>query len=187
MLKILFLRAYFILKEKISKSLILGIIIAIFGSLLIGISDLRVEGNFLYGDLLALGGAVMIAAYFLIASKLRKDLSLIPYVSVVYSITTFFLYIFVKLKGYSLITYDLNDYIIFLLLAIGPNVIGHSSLNWALKYLSPSIVSASILGEPVGSTVLAFLILHEVPPFGTLIGGILILIGIYIVSQKDSF
>lgn len=177
------LGSYLIFKEKISNSLLVGILIAVVGSIIIGFSDLKIAGSFLYGDILALAGAVMIAAYVLIAGRLRKELSLLPYVFVIYSISAGFLYIFVLGQGYKLIDYNLIDYIIFLLLALGPNLIGHTSLNWALKYVSSPVVATSILGEPVGSTILAFFILNEVPPVGTLIGSIFILSGIYLAVR----
>lgn len=180
------LGSYLIFKERISTSLIVGIVVAVVGSVIIGFSDLKVAGSFLYGDLLALAGAVMIAGYVLIASKLRQKLSLLPYVFVIYSISVLFLYIFVLGQGYKLTGYSLSDYIIFLLLALGPNLIGHTSFNWALKYVSSPVVATSILGEPVGSTILAFFILNEIPPVGTLIGSIFILGGIYLAVREDN-
>lgn len=107
------LGSYLIFKEEASASLIVGIVVAVVGSVIIGFSDLKVAGNFLYGDLLALAGAVMIAGYVLIASKLREELSLLPYVFVIYSISALFLYIFVLGQGYKLVSYSLNDYFIF--------------------------------------------------------------------------
>ena len=73
----------------------------------------------------------------------------------------------------------------FLLLAIVPQVIGHSSLNWSLRYLSPTFVTAAVLGEPVGSTILAYLILHEVPSVLKILGGTIILAGIYICARAE--
>ncbi len=179
------LGSYFIFKEQISPKLILGIGLAISGSIVIGISDLKLAGNFLYGDLLALGGAVMIAGYVLIAGRLRQKLALFPYVFLVYLFTACFLLFFVLLTNYSLVGYQTADYLIFLALAVGPNIIGHTTINWSLKYISPPVVAASILGEPIGSTVLAFLILGEVPPLATLAGGAVILTGIYFAAQSD--
>ncbi|MFW5996226.1 MAG: DMT family transporter [Halanaerobiaceae bacterium] len=179
------LGAFLIFRRKTPAKIIFGIVIAILGSIIIGASDLKITGNFFYGDMLALTGAVMIAAYYLIASRLRKNLHLIPYVFVIYSTTALFLLFYVLIGGYSLSTYGAKDFFIFLLLAVGPNVIGHTCLNWAIKYVSPSVVSASILGEPIGSTLLAVLILGEIPPAGTIIGGTVILCGIYITARAD--
>ena len=179
------LGSYFIFKEQISPKLILGITLAIGGSIVIGVSDLKLAGSFIYGDLLALGGAVMIASYVLIAGKLRQKLALFPYVFLVYIFTAFFLLLFVLFANYPLFDYQPADYLIFLALAIGPNIIGHTTINWALKYISPPVVAASILGEPIGSTLLAFFILGEVPPLGTLIGGTIILTGIYFAARSE--
>ncbi len=82
--------------------------------------------------------------------------------------------------GYAAVTY-----LMFLLLAVGPQLIGHSSINWALGHLSAPFVSVAILGEPVGATVLAFLLLGEAPAPATLAGGALILAGVYLASRGE--
>jgi drug/metabolite transporter (DMT)-like permease len=76
--------------------------------------------------------------------------------------------------------------LMFLLLAVGPQIVGHSSLNWALRYLSPTFVTAAVLGEPVGSAILAHLVLQESPSTSEILGGAVILAGIVVCSRAEA-
>ena len=87
--------------------------------------------------------------------------------------------------GYSLVGYSTNTYVMFVLLAVVPQLIGHSSLNWSLRFVSATLVTIAVLGEPIVATTLAFLILNEAPTLSEIGGGILILVGIF-VAFKDS-
>jgi drug/metabolite transporter (DMT)-like permease len=70
------------------------------------------------------------------------------------------------------------------LLALVPQLFGHSTFNWALRYLSAAYVSITLLGEPIGSAILAYFILDEIPSGLMVFGAILILVGIFIASYK---
>jgi len=138
------------------------------------------------GDLLALVGAFMAAAYVLIGRRLRSKLSLVSYVFLVYGVAAITLVlIMIGLKqipwGYPGIAY-----LWFILLAFVPQLLGHSSFNWALGYVSAAFVSIMLLGEPIGSTILAYFLLGEKPTVIKLIGAILILIGIYYASKSEA-
>jgi len=87
--------------------------------------------------------------------------------------------------GYKPFPYSNKAYLWFILLAIIPQLLGHSIFNWALKYISAAYVSISLLGEPVGSTILAYMILHETPGGLKIFGAILILAGIYLASRSE--
>jgi drug/metabolite transporter (DMT)-like permease len=180
------LAARFLLKEQVSSRMFAGIAIATVGGAIIGWGDFRVSGWALWGDLLAVLGAIAVAAYFLIGRNLRRRLSLLTYVTPTYWTAAVVLTIAMLLSGQAVVGYPLRTYLVVLLMAIGPQVIGHSSFNWALGYLSPTFVTVSILGEPVGSTVLAYWILGETPSTAKLLGGAAILAGIYVCSRAEA-
>mgnify|MGYP006277351451 CR=1 FL=1 len=172
------------LNEKPGLLLLCGIALSCVGSMVIGAGDLSLSMSNLYGDLMALGGSVMAAGYFLVGRHLRKSLSLGVYILSVYGICAIFLAFYILFNGLPLVGYDSMTWFSMIMLALVPTIVGHSSFNWALKYLHASVVSASMLGEPVGATLLAWLILKEKPQTFTFIGGALILCGIYLTSMK---
>lgn len=179
------LAARFLLKEKVPSSMFVGIALATLGGAIIGWGDFRASGLALWGDLLATVGAIMASAYFLIGRNLRRRLSLLAYVTPTYWTAAVVLVVAVLLSGQSLVGYPARSYWMFLLLAIGPQVVGHSSLNWALGYLSPTFVAVSVLGEPIGSTILAYWVLRESPSTLEVLGGAVILAGIYVCGRAE--
>jgi len=179
------LAARFLLKERVPSRMFVGIILATLGGAIIGWTDFRISGWALWGDFLAVMGAIMVSAYFLLGQNVRQRLSLLAYVTPTYWTAALVLGIAVVVSRQSFWGYPARSYLMFLLLAVGPQIIGHSSLNWALRYLSPTFVTATVLGEPVGSTILACLVLREIPSPLKIFGGIVILAGIYICSQAE--
>jgi len=175
----------FLLKEYVPSRMFVGIALATLGGAVIGWGDFRASGLALWGDFLAIVGAIMASTYFLIGRDLRRRVSLLAYVTPTYWVAALVLSIAVLVGGQDLLGYPTRTYWMFLLLAVGPQLIGHSSLNWALRYLSPTFVTAAILGEPVGSTVLAYLVLREIPSALEILGGTVILAGIYICSRAE--
>ncbi|MHC1784547.1 MAG: DMT family transporter [Anaerolineaceae bacterium] len=187
------------LKEKITRSQVIGLGLAMLGGITVGVSkscaisggtitcspltDLMAGGNPQLGNLLALAGAVFVAGYFMIGRKLRKDLSLITYTFLVYGSAAVLLLIAALVMGFPILNYPAGIYGWGLLLALIPQIIGHSSLNWSLKYLPASYVSIAVLGEPVGSSILAMIFLREAPTALEIAGGVLILAGILISSR----
>lgn len=183
------------LREAISGRALLGIIIALAGSGVVGLSDtctwppLRCAlagGGRLpaLGNLLALLGAIMVAGYFLIGRRVRGRFSLPVYIAWVYGSAAGISLLIVAGAGLSLLGYRPETYLWMALIAIFPQLIGHSSFNWALRYLPTAVVTVTTLGEPIGSTILAYAILGETPGWIKLIGGGLILAGIAIVSRE---
>ena len=171
--------------DRVSRRTAIGIAVAAAGGILIGSGDLSLSGGALWGDLLALGGAAMAAGYLLIGRRLRRGLSNLAYVAPVYAVAALLNLGLAALAGLSFGGYAGVAYLIFLLLALGPQLVGHSSINWALGHLSAPFVSVAILGEPVGATLLAYLLLGETPAPGTLAGGALILAGVYLASRGE--
>ena len=129
------------------------------------------------GNFLALLGALTVTGYLIIGRKLRAKISLIPYIFMVYGFAAVTLIIIMFASGNSPFGYAPKTYGWIFLLAALPQLIGHSTYNWALKYMPATFVAVTTLGEPIGSAILAFFILSETPTFATMIGGVFILIG----------
>lgn len=171
---------YVFYREGIRPIGLAGACLAVVGSVIIGVSDFQVGGQALYGDLLAFSGAIFVAGYVLIGRGLRTHLSLLPYIFVVYGMASLVLFLSALLLGNRLGPYPAWTWIYFLALALVPTIGGHTVFNWALKYVKAAVVSVTILGEPIGATVLAYLIFHQVPTALQLLGGSIIIAGLAI-------
>ncbi|HWJ02776.1 MAG TPA: DMT family transporter [Verrucomicrobiae bacterium] len=174
-----------ILKEWVGIKKGLCAALAMFGTALIGYRDFQVAGPAFFGDMLALAGALFVAGYWLIGRHLRERLSLLPYVVVVYGICEIIVLLAVAGTGTSLSPGSLNGFWILVLLAIIPTIFGHTLLNWSIKYVKTPVIAISLLGEPVGASILALLILREVPTSGQMLGGIIILLGIFLYNRFE--
>lgn len=176
--------SHFLLKERITRIVGLGVLIALIGTISIASGDLGIGKTNLYGDVLALIGAVMLGIYLLCGRWFRKRLDLVSYVTPVYATSAAVLTIGCFITGTPLFPYPPREYILFLAIAVVPMIFGHTVYNWALKYVEAPLVSISLLGEPVGATFLAFLILKEVPEPIAIIGGAVTLLGIYLTASR---
>ncbi|HHV71885.1 MAG TPA: DMT family transporter [Clostridia bacterium] len=174
--------SYFLFKEKLSKRAALGGILAFIGSITIGLGDFKVGGIALIGDILALAGAVFVSGYMLCGRELRQRLDLLTYTFLVYGSSTLILFLFCFVFKTSLYPYPTGDYLAFLGLALVCTIFGHTIFNWALRYVQATIVSMSILFEPVGSTILAAFLLREYPTFPQVIGGLIIIVGLSVFT-----
>ncbi|MBA7604583.1 hypothetical protein ES703_11708 [subsurface metagenome] len=177
--------SYFLFQEKLSKQTMLGIAISIIGSIFIGYGNWRLGPSPLFGGILALLGALAVVGYLLIGRRLLRSIGLLSYVSLAYSSAAVLLLLSTLAFGYSLVGYSTTTYIMLALLAVVPQLIGHSSVNWSLRFISATLVTVAVLGEPVGATALALLILNETPTPSEIGGGILILAGIFIAFRKN--
>jgi drug/metabolite transporter (DMT)-like permease len=178
------LGAWFFLKERLGLNLILGIGLSVFGSGLIGYGDIALSKEALMGDGLALLGAMVASGYFLVGRKMRKDQDLLSYIFPVYSTAALILILFALIFQKPFFGYSSSTYFYLFLLALIPQLIGHTTFNWALKYLPASIVVVTILGEPVGSTILAYFILGEGLTMWKVLGGLFIFAGILLALKK---
>jgi drug/metabolite transporter (DMT)-like permease len=179
------------LKEKMSKTVKFGMFIAIVGAFIVGSPEIlsaelstSIAKTSIWGQFLALLGAVFVAGYLLIGRKLRDRVSLITYTFLVYGSAAVFLLILILAMGLPLNGYQPHIWGLFLLMAIFPQLIGHSTYNWALKYMSAVVVSIVALGEPIGATILGFLLLKETPHILEIIGGVILLFGIWIATRN---
>ena len=173
-----FIGTYVFFKERVAFQSIVAVIVAISGSLLISWGDFRVSGAALYGDILALIACAFITGYLLFGQDVRKRLSLMTYTMVVYSVSTITLFFYVLFTGQSFGPYETVDWFWFLMLAIVPNLLGHTLFNWSLKWVSTNAISIAILLEPIGATILAFFIFSESLILSQVIGGIIVILGI---------
>lgn len=164
----------------------IGVVVAFGGGAVIAWGDFRLGVDALIGDALALVGALAAAAYFLAGRGYRRRMSLLTYVVPVYAVCTVALLAMVLGAGDPLTGYPVREYAIFAALAVVPMILGHTILNYALKYLTAPVIATSILGEPVGSTLLALVILGEVPPWITVVGGVIVLAGIGAVVYENN-
>jgi drug/metabolite transporter (DMT)-like permease len=181
--------SHYFFKEKLSKVNIIGISIAIFGVIVLvlgnyGLSSITIDS--MDGNLLALFGGIAAGFYILGGRKIRKSISLINYTFVVYSISTITLFIICIFLSAPINNLSILDFELIFLMAIISGIFGHTLYNWLLKYIKTSIISVALLGEPLASTLLAFTIpwINQIPSIYTLIGGIIIIIGIYLTAKR---
>lgn len=194
------LAAPFVLKEGLSRRTLGGLALAVTGGLVVTFGDrcgFRGPGYFCsegfatadtqaaLGNFLALAGAWGSAGYLIIGRRLRARLSLISYIFLVYSSAAVFLILTMLAFGHSPGGYAPATYLWFLLLALIPQLLGHSSFNWALGFLPAAFVAVTLLGEPIGSAVLAAILLAERPSIVTVFGAVLILVGIAVSARRN--
>ena len=183
------------LREKLSRVVMAGLVLTLAGAAVVGLSDVCapaactslytfVQGSAFLGDVLAVLGALALAIYLVAGRALRAKVSLTSYIFTTYATAALVLVLVVSAARLPVAGYPARSYLWLSLLALVPQLVGHSSFNWALKYLPATFVSVTILGEPAGSIVLAALLLREVPGFVELGGSLLILAGILLASRQ---
>jgi drug/metabolite transporter (DMT)-like permease len=179
-----FIGTYLFFKEKLTLLAIAGGVTAVAGSIVISWGDFRISGMALWGDLLALTACAMVTGYLLFGQNIRKRLDLIPYTFIVYGIAALTLILYNVILRYPFFSYPTSDWGYFLLLAIFPTLLGHSLLNWAVKWVSVNVISMSILFEPIGASILAYFILGEKLHTMQWVGGGIIITGLYLFIRS---
>jgi len=169
---------YIFYREKIARAGLVGAALALIGSVLVGFGDFDVGGRALWGDVLALAGAVFVAGYVLIGRGVRRRLSLSSYTLIVYGTGALVLLLGSLFTGTPLYPYPPGTWLWLALLALVPTICGHTVFNWALRYVRAAVISVSILGEPVGASILAYFIFNQLPSWLQLSGGIIIITGL---------
>ena len=170
--------------ERVSKSGMAGVFLAIAGSVIIGWGDFQISGAAFWGDILSFVSAGVISLHFLFGQILRKELDVLPYTTVCYSASTLCLAVYALLTGQSFTGYSFQTWGCFLGLALFATVGGQCVFNLLLKYLPASAVTMGILGEPVGTILLAFIIFGEKILLQQGIGMLCILGGLWIFFRK---
>ena len=160
---------------------LLGIIILFWGDL---VED---PGNF-EGNLLAFISGALAGLYYLGGRKHRKKISLPTYAFLVYFSSALTMWVVVLLQNLEYREISNSEFQLFFVMALALTLLGHTMQNWALAFLPAYIISITLLAEPIGSGLLAWYFFNEVPSFGVILGGLIVLIGVYnvAVSEIDS-
>lgn len=183
------------LREPPTRQQWIGLAVAMLGALVVALPDMIAAsgtgapaGHAMLGDVLALTGAAAAACYLIAGRKLRTTLDLWPYVGIVYGSAFAVLLMFAAVVHAPVLHQPPRELEIFAALAVGPMLLGHTGLNWALRYLPAYVVNLTLLGEPIGATVLAAVMpgIREIPGTATFFGGALILAGVYVTARAMS-
>lgn len=180
---------HFLIKEKFNYKMIIGITASFVGTVIIALgSSGGSNGSMMLGNLLAITGGIFVAGYLIIGGIVRKSVSAGAYVFVVYSISTIVLFFMCIVSNTPLYPYPAKEFILFACLAFFCSILGHTVYNYLMKYVSATLISVSTLCEPIFASVLALIIFREIPSVNTLIGGTIILTGVfyYIISQQNT-
>jgi len=172
-------------RDQIRRNTVISIVVSVIGGTIIGFGDFTTGGSALWGDFLAVLGAVCAAVYLLLGRNLRRKLSLLPYVVVCYGSAAIILWLIVLALQLPITGYSPQTVAAFWAMALISQIIGHSSYNWALKWFSTSFVAVALLGEPIGSTILAYLIFNEGLTWTKFSGGLFIMSAIYIAASGE--
>ena len=167
-------------KRKITRTAIVGCFIALAGSVVIGFGDFGISGKCLLGDVLALVAAAVISGYFFVGEKVRKEISAVTYSTLSYLFSSVILLIYIAIRSDPLVGFDTSTWLAFLGLAVISTIGGQFVFNLLLKKVPASAVTMSILGEPIGTCILAFLIFKDNISLQQLIGIAVIMMGMVI-------
>jgi len=177
---------FFILKEKFTSKIFIGISMSLIGTIIIALGSTGGStSSMMIGNILAFMGAIFVAGYLVIGGIVRKNVSAGAYVFIVYSVSVIVLFFMCLFTNTPIHPYSPKEFILFLALAVFCSILGHTVYNYLMKYISATLISISTLCEPIFASILALIIFKEVPSIYTLIGGIIILGGVfyYIVFQ----
>jgi drug/metabolite transporter (DMT)-like permease len=178
--------SWIVLGESLKPSLVIGLALALCGSVVISFAEARaaISTRPFLGNALALAGAMAVSGYWLIGRRMRRGLALVPYVTVVYGSAALLLLAATAITAQPMTGFEPATYGWFLLLALLPQLLGHSSFNWALGHLPAAYVAVATLGEPIGAAILAFFFLGETPTVLKAFAAILILAGIFLALER---
>jgi drug/metabolite transporter (DMT)-like permease len=179
------LLARVLLRERVPPRGAAGIALAIAGGVAMAGGDVALGRSALVGDLLALAGALAAAVYFVTGRRVRARLSLGAYVGVVYPVAAAALVVLAAVAGTPLRGFAPRTWAALALLALVPQLVGHSLLNWSLRWLSAPFVAVAILAEPVLAILLAIPVLGERPSLVQVGGGLVLLAGVALASSAE--
>lgn len=179
--------AYFFLGERLSKVNVSGIALSIAGATILVFGNYSLKSSTLEGNVLAILGGAAAGLYILGGRKLREHVSVMAYTTVVFGVAAATLFLLCLAARTPLLDISMRDYEIIFLMAVVSGIFGHTLYNWALRYLRASVISVSLLGEPLGSALLAFILpwIGEVPTLYTVVGGCFIIPGIYLTMRGE--
>lgn len=172
-------------RDRIGRGTVACILLSVVGGTIIAWGDFATGGSALRGDALALTGGIFAALYLLTGRNLRRRISLLAYIFLCYGSAAVFLWVAVGLSGQPVTGFSGATWGAFFGMALFSQLVGHTSYNWALKWISTSTVAVSLLGEPIGASILAYLFFSEALTGPMFIGGGLILLAIYGVARDE--
>ncbi len=171
--------------EKLNSRGIIGTVIALAGIIILFWGDLVEDpGNF-RGNFLAFISGILAGLYYLGGRKHRKNISLPTYAFIVYFSSAVVMWLVVLTQGLEYRSIPNSEFQLFFLMALVPTLLGHTMQNWALAFLPAYVISITLLAEPIGSGLLAWYIFSEVPSLGVLVGGLIVLVGVYVVALSE--
>lgn len=183
--------AYVLLSETITLRTVLGVVVAFAGVIVMSIGGATGGPVFagadpVFGNALATSAGVLFAFYLVISRSVRQRIGVIPYVTVVHVFATATTFAFAAATGESiaLSSYPHHEWALFFAMGLGPSFVAQTLSNWSLRYVKSSVVSVAYLGVPITSSVLALVLLAEMPGVGTIVGGALTLLGIYVTIRR---
>ncbi|PLX75051.1 MAG: EamA family transporter [Azoarcus sp.] len=180
--------SFVLFRERPGLMMIGGIALSLAGSLFIFWSDSQSTGvgsDLMLGNMLALAGSWCFSAYLLIGRRLRAGLGLSAYIWLAYGAAGLFLFAASNIGGVSLFAHSSMAWLVLLGMALGPQLLGHTSYNWSLRYVSATFIAVVTLGEPVGSAILAFIVFGEGFAPLQFVGFSLLLVGIYLAARGE--
>ena len=180
--------SHYLFREKIKRVQVAGMVLSLTGVIILVMGNYGIEKMSLEGNILAILGGIMAGIYILSGRKIRKNIDVIPYAFLVYAVASLAL-LLLLLASHSPLFISERDYGIIFLMALISGIFGHTLYNWVLKYVPAYMVSISFLGEPLASSLLAFIIpwIRQIPSVYTITGGCLTILGIYITVRYFTF
>ena len=173
-------------KKKFNKMTYVGLVIAIVGGGVVQSGDISLNSANLFGNSIALLSALFLAMTFVLAEEIRQETNSIVYGRSLFFVASITILFIATMAGDSILNFKHSDIPWFLFLGLVPSVFGHNLLNYAVKYITPTAVSAVPLGEPIIASIFGLLLFGEAIPFGALLGGPVVLIGVYIIIKHQA-
>tara|TARA_B100000029_G_scaffold492455_1_gene553773 strand:- start:7409 stop:8311 length:903 start_codon:yes stop_codon:yes gene_type:complete len=175
--------AYFFLKEPFGRSLVFGTVIAVFGTLIMTGMDTSLH-NSLLGNFLALMGGIFFSIFLVISRAMRKQFSTFGYSAIVYGLATLFISFVFIFSDVQFVTVSPSAYWALIGIVVLPQLIGHTTINWTLGVFPAAIVGIAIVCEPIGASLLAVVLLDEIPTFFEVLGALIIVSGVYVAIRN---
>jgi len=173
-------------KKKMNKMTYVGLIVAIIGGGIVQSGDISLNSANLFGNSIALLSALFLAITFVLAEEIRQETANVVYGRSLFFVASITVLFIATTTGDSILNFTVGDIPWFLFLGLVPSIFGHNLLNYAVKYITPTAVSSVPLGEPIIASTFALLLFGETIPIGALLGGPVVLIGVYIIINNQA-
>lgn len=173
-------------KKKINKMTYVGLVIALVGGGIIQSGDISLNNANLFGNSIALLSALFIAITFVLAEEIRQETNNVAYGRSLFFVASITVLLIATMAGDSILNFKTGDIPWFLFLGLVPSIFGHNLLNYAVKYITPTAVSSVPLGEPIIASLFGLLLFGEAIPIGAILGGPIVLIGVYIIINNQA-